>query len=447
MGRPAAPGANEERAGCPDADGCHEGLDVVAAPGPTPAITMPGNAVIAVAVEVAPDTGERNAVVPADTGQHLFEQRRWQTSAASRLPPPHQARLENEPVVHGHGVLGPRQPGGELGEEQVGPGQPTRHDIDPAVVVELVTCEPSEPTRQLGFPRAEQRTLQHRDKIGHMFDPRERTDVRQVEIIADPDDARVALFRSLNDAALRRDLESEHGVFVVEGATALRRLFESGYEVVRVLVLDRKVAAIDQMAPPTVEIVAVNRELMASVVGFDLHRGVVAIARRRPPLDVGALAGQARLLLVLEALNDVENLGAIARTARAFGVDGLVLDPRCADPLYRRCVRVSMGEMLRLPFARSTDWPADLDRLTDIGYTVVALTPDANATPIEDFTPATDRVALVLGAEWSGLSPAALGASTERVRITISPDVDSLNVGHAAAVACHRLGRFTLPAP
>ena len=168
-------------------------------------------------------------------------------------------------------------------------------------------------------------------------------------------------------------------------------------------------------------------------------------ARLLPPTGdrcpaLADVAAGAALLGVLEGLNDPENLGAVARSARAFGVDGLVLDPQCIDPYYRRTVRVSMGEVLHLPVARATDWPDDLGVLHEAGFETWALTPAADAADLWalDVPP---RVAILLGAEGPGLSAAAIRASTRRVRIPIAPAVDSLNVGHAAAVAFAHLSR------
>jgi tRNA G18 (ribose-2'-O)-methylase SpoU len=144
---------------------------------------------------------------------------------------------------------------------------------------------------------------------------------------------------------------------------------------------------------------------------------------------------------VLEGLNDQENLGALARSALALGIDGLLLDPTCCDPLYRRVVRVSMGNVLHLPFARIDPWPHGLDRIRAAGFTVVALTTDPSAEPIESAGLAhLDRVAVLLGAEGPGLSAGALAHADRRVWIRQRFDVDSLNVGHAAAIAFHALG-------
>jgi len=139
---------------------------------------------------------------------------------------------------------------------------------------------------------------------------------------------------------------------------------------------------------------------------------------------------------VLEALNDHENLGSIARSAVALGVDGLVLDPRCADPLYRRAVRVSMGHVLALPFAVLPDWPGGLDRLHEAGYLTVALTPAGDAVDLAAVDPAANpRTAVLLGAEGPGLTPEAQAAARVRARIPMSSGVDSLGVAAAAAIA------------
>ena len=180
--------------------------------------------------------------------------------------------------------------------------------------------------------------------------------------------------------------------------------------------------------------------MLAATVGFDLHRGAVAAADRRPLPTLDDVVAGARTLAVLEGLNDPENLGAVARSARAFGIGGLVLDPRCLDPYYRRTVRVSMGEVLFLPIARAAAWPADLAVLHRAGFETWALTPDPTAEPLWSLdVPA--RVAVMLGAEGPGLSAAARAAATRRVRIPIAAGVDSLNVGHAAAVAFAHLAR------
>ncbi|HTH05368.1 MAG TPA: RNA methyltransferase, partial [Ilumatobacteraceae bacterium] len=173
------------------------------------------------------------------------------------------------------------------------------------------------------------------------------------------------------------------------------------------------------------------------ITGFDLHRGAIAAGTRRPATTVAELISTSRRLIVLEGLNDPENLGAVARSARAFGFDGLVLDPTCLDPYTRRTVRVSMGEILmtRWTRIRVADWPeAAFTQLADAGFETWAMTPASDSADIWSCD-APERVAIVLGAEGPGLSDAARQAASRRVRIPIRDGVDSLNVAAAAAVS------------
>ncbi len=258
--------------------------------------------------------------------------------------------------------------------------------------------------------------------------------------IDDPADPRLADYVQLPDPGARRRLERDE-LFVAEGITAILRLLTSGHRVRSVLVtpqaLTRFAGALDPVDAP---VYVAPKAVLAATVGFDLHRGAVAAADRRPLPTLPDVVAGARSLGVLEGLNDSENLGAVARSARAFGIDGLVLDPRCIDPYYRRTVRVSLGEVLHLPVARAADWPGDLDVLHAAGFETWALTPAPDAADLWSLA-VPPRVAVLLGAEGPGLSAAALAAATRQVRIPIAEDVDSLNVGHAAAVAFAQLSR------
>jgi tRNA G18 (ribose-2'-O)-methylase SpoU len=258
--------------------------------------------------------------------------------------------------------------------------------------------------------------------------------------IDDPDDVRLSDYRELTDPAARRRRERTE-LFVAEGVTAVTRLLASGHRVRSVLVTPqaraRLGAALDGLTAP---VYVATRDVLAATVGFDLHRGAIAAADRRPLPALDHVVAGARSLAVLEGLNDPENLGAVARSARAFGIGGLVLDPHCIDPYYRRTIRVSMGEVLFLPVARAVAWPDELQVVHGAGFETWALTPDRSAEPLWSLT-VPDRVALLLGAEGPGLSAAALAAATRRVRIPITAGVDSLNVGHAAAVAFAHLAR------
>ena len=184
----------------------------------------------------------------------------------------------------------------------------------------------------------------------------------------------------------------------------------------------------------------VDKWLLSEVVGFRVTRGVLASADRPAPQEPEGVIAGARRLVVLEALNDFENLGSLFRNAAAFGVDAVLLDERCADPLYRRSVRVSMGHVLRVPFAVLPDpWPASLGLLREVGFTLLALTPQQPSTPLREL-PTPDRWAVLLGAEGPGLRPETLALADQRVRIPMAGEVDSLNVATAGAVAFAQLG-------
>lgn len=256
------------------------------------------------------------------------------------------------------------------------------------------------------------------------------------------DDPRLADYRGLQDIPLRRRIEGDE-LFVAEGPIAIERAIASGHRIRSVVVWtrkhDRMRSVLDSLDAP---VYLVSREVLRDLVGFDLHRGSIAAVDRRPHPSLAEVAASATRLAVLEGLNDPENLGAVARSARALGVDGLVLDPTCIDPYTRRTVRVSMGEVLFLPIARTTgdDWPAALPSLHAAGFETWALTPAADGDDIWSIEP-PPRLALVLGAEGPGLPAATIAAAHRRVTVPITPGVDSLNVAAAAAVAFAIAGR------
>ena len=276
--------------------------------------------------------------------------------------------------------------------------------------------------------------------------------------VTDPDDPRLADYRSLNDPARRRRIDADRAVFVVEGRLAVDRLLASTCDVRSLLVDDHQASVGDLVATVRsrgAPVFVGTREVVAATVGFALHRGVVAVAGRPAPADpdrvlVGAgTVGDPPVVAVLEGLNDHENIGALFRNAAAFGVAGVLLDPTCADPLYRRSVRVSMGHVLHVPFARLEPWPGGLDRVRDAGFVVAALAPrpgGAGAVPAATLAGLRARaradgagVAVLLGAEGPGLSAVALARADVTVAIPMAAGVDSLNVATAAAVAFHAL--------
>jgi tRNA G18 (ribose-2'-O)-methylase SpoU len=263
--------------------------------------------------------------------------------------------------------------------------------------------------------------------------------------ISDPSDERVGDFVALNDPGLRRRREQsggrQGGFFVAEGPAVVRQLLRSPYRVRSLLVTSQGLRALEaDVASVNAPVYLASQPLLDSVCGFHFHRGVLASADRRPlPSLADAVAG-AGLVVVTEGVNDHENLGALFRNAAAFGAGAVVLDPTSADPLYRRCVRVSMGHVLRLSFARATEWPEAIATLQSFGFEVLALTPSPDADEVGHVA-RRPRQALLVGAEGPGLSAAALSMADHRVRVPMAPGVDSVNLATAAAIAFHHLRR------
>ena len=253
--------------------------------------------------------------------------------------------------------------------------------------------------------------------------------------VTDPADPRIADFRDLTSADRRPDRPGGRGLVIAEGVPVVQRLLASPYPVRAILGLPARIEALGPGLPAPAY--ATSPEVMARTVGFHLNRGVLASADRAPEPEPAALLAPARRVLVLEGVNDHENLGSLFRNAAGLGVDAVLLGPRCADPLYRRSVRVSMGHVLRVPFAHVPTWAG----LTAVlaGFTVLALAPHPPAVDLSTVDPGLDRVALLVGAEGPGLTGEALAAAAARVRIPMAAGVDSLNVATAAALAIHHL--------
>ena len=244
--------------------------------------------------------------------------------------------------------------------------------------------------------------------------------------ISDPTDPRLDGYRSL------RGKESR-AVLWAEGITVVERLLDSALPIISILVATNKVDRLSYLLERTdAPVLVAPPDVIAEVLGFVLQRGIIALAPRPPLAELDEITAGATRLVVLEGVNDHENLGAIARSTRGLGADALVLNPTCADPYYRRSVRVSMGEMLHLPIAR-VELSDALERLAASGWTIWALTPRRDAVSITSLS-VPERLALVVGAEGPGLSERVLAANTN-VRIPMRADVDSLNVGHALAAA------------
>lgn len=269
--------------------------------------------------------------------------------------------------------------------------------------------------------------------------------VFKVVDVTDPGDARLDSFRDLNSIDRRPDLPSGKGLVIAEGVLVVQRMLASRFTPLALLGTDRRLTELaDDLADRELVYYRICPEVMAAVVGFHLNRGVLAAARRAPEPTVAQLVDGARTVAVLEGVNDHENLGALFRNAAGLGVDAVVFGSGCADPLYRRAVRVSMGHALLVPYARSTDWPADLSMLRERGFRLLAMTPDPRACPLADAMAQLrdEPVAVLVGAEGPGLSRAALRAADLRVRIPMSRGTDSLNVATAAALAFYERTRL-----
>lgn len=264
--------------------------------------------------------------------------------------------------------------------------------------------------------------------------------------ITDSRDERLADYAALTDAALRKRYEHRRGVLIAEGPNPVRALLSSSYPVRSVLVAEERIAGLADVIAGVGrsggEVYVVSRELLYEVVRFRAHQGVIACGGRRPGPAIEDVLRHARRVAVLEGLNDHENLGALFRSARALGIDAVLLGPGCADPLYRRSVRVSMGHVLHVPHVALDDLHEALGALRTSGFRTVALTPEPSAVDLWDLEVADDdRIAVLLGAEGPGLSDTALTGADVRVRIAMHRDVDSLNVAAAGAIAFHALTR------
>ena len=259
--------------------------------------------------------------------------------------------------------------------------------------------------------------------------------------VADPADPRLGDYRDLRDVQLRKHLEAEHGLFMAEGEKVVRRAVESGFAPRSFLMAPRWLDGLaDVLASSDAPCYVVSEKLAEEVTGFHVHRGALAALHRKPLPRVPDVLAGARTVVVLEDIVDHANVGAILRSCAALGIDGVLLSPRCADPLYRRAVKVAMGAVFSLPYARLEDWYDAMPMLAGAGFTTVAMTLAADAVPLEQAMTGLDQVALVLGGEGHGLSSRWQCTAARRAVIPMRAGVDSLNVAAAAAVACYLAG-------
>jgi tRNA G18 (ribose-2'-O)-methylase SpoU len=268
--------------------------------------------------------------------------------------------------------------------------------------------------------------------------------------VEDPDDPRLSDYTGLTDVELRRKREPAEGLFIAEGEKVIRRAKEAGYEMRSMLLsakwIDVMRDVIDELPAP---VYAVSPELAEQVTGYHVHRGALASMQRKPLpaadellANIGAMSpsglqkGAGQRVAIIEDIVDHANLGAAFRNAAALGVDAVFLTPRCADPLYRRSVKVSMGAVFHVPWTRLTSWPKDVEIFREHGFVTAALCLDEKSITIDELAARRyEKLVLMLGTEGDGLSVDALRAADEWVRIPMAAGVDSLNVAAASAVA------------
>ena len=264
--------------------------------------------------------------------------------------------------------------------------------------------------------------------------------------VTDPDDPRLADYVRLRDTSLRRHLESTHGLFIAEGEKVIRRAVEAGYRPRSFLLAERWLPGLSDVLRrwPEARVYVVSEAMAEEVTGFHVHRGALASLHREVRHTVADLLRQERLV-VIEDVVDHTNVGAVLRNAAALGWDGVLLSPRSADPLYRRSVKVSMGAVFSLPWARLTDWATGPELLRSAGFTTVALSLGEDAVDLAavagQLQKASAKVAILLGTEGAGLSPHWAAAADVRAVIPMQAGIDSLNVAAASAIACYVLGR------
>ncbi|MEY4093336.1 MAG: hypothetical protein RLZZ53_535 [Acidobacteriota bacterium] len=249
------------------------------------------------------------------------------------------------------------------------------------------------------------------------------------------DDPRVAAYTHIAEP----DRLLKLGVFVAEGRLVVRRLLDlQHWDIDSILLTQPAAESIADVLPKTrAPIYLVDQAIMNGIAGFNIHRGCLALVKRPEHTTLDRIAaGPLARVLVLEGVNNPDNIGGLFRSAAAFGIDLVVLGPECGDPLYRKAVRTSMAASLSVPFVLAPQWPGAIRELRADGFTVVALTPNRAAAPLEEVFPHA-KLALLVGSEGMGLSEAAMDAATLRIRIPTTADVDSLNVTTAASIAMY----------
>jgi len=260
--------------------------------------------------------------------------------------------------------------------------------------------------------------------------------------ILDPTDERIHAFTGLTDVAMRSVREPAEGIFIAEGVTVVRRALAAGYRPIAALATEKWLRLLDaeDLLDERLPRFEADEQVLRSITGYTVHRGVLVLMARFPDPPVPSLLAGASRLVLLEDLKEHTNVGAIIRCCAAFGVDAVITSPTCADPLYRRAVKVSMGTVFQVPWTRAEQWQECLDEVESAGFELAALTPDLEASDLRAWARTLPpKVALVFGTEGRGLTHDTLRRCHHRVRIPMSGGVDSLNVAAAAAVALYAL--------
>ena len=265
----------------------------------------------------------------------------------------------------------------------------------------------------------------------------------RIEHITTLDEPALADYARLTDVALRRVTEPEGGLYIAESITVIGRALRAGHRPRSVLTSERWLPDLQALlGDHDVTVYVGVPGLLEELTGFHLHRGALASMHRPEPLELSMLLRDARRIVIVEDVMDHTNVGAIFRSVAGLGADAVLVTPRCADPLYRRSVRVSMGTVLQVPWTRLPEWDEAVPVLHEAGFTIAALALSDDAVGLREFAEtAPDRVAIVVGAEGDGLSRAALEAADVVVTIPMGHGVDSLNVAAASAVALYALQR------
>jgi tRNA G18 (ribose-2'-O)-methylase SpoU len=259
--------------------------------------------------------------------------------------------------------------------------------------------------------------------------------------ITDADDPRLADYRDLTDVALRSAAEPALGLYMAEGEKVIARALAAGHHPRSVLVEHKRAAQARALLAhhPATPIYSAPESLVRQIAGYRVHRGYLAAMHRPRPRTLPEILQGVSRILVLEDLVDHTNVGAAFRSAAALGFDAVLVSPRCADPLYRRSIKVSMGAVLSIPWAVAPDWPDPLQALRADGFALFALIPDGALDLAEVAAAAPHQLAVLIGTEGAGLTAAARAACHAEVRIPMSAGIDSLNAAAATAVACYAL--------